>query len=192
MSRWRDRLYAQLVFWPTWGWNITLGRILKTRDWWNEIDPGVLLGARPFQRDVPILKQLGVGAIVNTCEEFPGFPEDYRRWGIEQLYIPTVDFTHPSRQSIDEAITFIDAERAQGKKVYIHCKAGRGRSATIAICWLMHTRGMSLEQAQQHLLQCRPHVNARLTERPVVQQYAADLAAKTSETAQGGGSGDSE
>jgi atypical dual specificity phosphatase len=178
MSRWGDRIYAHLVFWPTWIWNIALGRLLKTRDWWNEIDPSVLLGARPFRRDLPVLKEAGVGALVNTCEEFPGFTKDYERLGIEQLYIPTIDFTHPSLQAVEEAVRFIDAKLAEGKKVYIHCKAGRGRSATVAICWLMHSRGMSLDQAQQHLLKCRPHVNARLTERPVVREYAAELSAE--------------
>lgn len=175
MSETLDRCYSRLVFWPTWAWNIALGRILKTRAWWSEIDSQVLLGARPFRSDLAELHASGVGAIVNTCEEFTGFNADYRRLGIEQLYIPTIDFTHPKREDLDRAVAFMDEQIAAGKKVYIHCKAGRGRSATVAICWLMHSRGMSPEQAQQHLLNCRPHVNPRLTERPVVQQFAADL-----------------
>lgn len=174
MSQFGDLCYSRLVFWPTWAWNIMLGRILKIRPWWNEIDPRVLLGARPFRSDLETLRDGGVGAIVNTCEEFPGFVPDYRRLGMEQLYLPTVDFTHPSRSDIDRAVDFIDQQIAAGNKVYIHCKAGRGRSATVAICWLMHSRGMSLDQAQRHLLECRPHVNSRLAERPVVQQYAQD------------------
>lgn len=175
-----DWWYARLVFWPTWLWNILLGRIFKTRDWWDAIDEQVYLGARPFRLDLPRLAADGVRSVVNTCEEFPGFLSDYRRLGIDQLYIPTIDFTHPSRESIDCAVEFIDQSVAAGKKVYIHCKAGRGRSATIAICWLMHSRGMSLPEAQAHLLNCRPHVNAHLGDRPVVRQYAEELVAHRS------------
>lgn len=177
MSKLTDRWYAHLVYWPTWAWNITLGRFLKVRNWWDEIDTQVLLGACPLRSDLEKLRAAGVQAVVNTCEEFPGFTADYRRLGIDQLYLPTVDFTHPSRKDIDRAVQFIDDAIAAGKKVYIHCKAGRGRSATIAICWLMHSRGLSLHQAQQHLLRCRPHVNPRLTTRPVVRQYAEELGA---------------
>ena len=175
MSTSSDRWYSRLVFWPTWVWNIALGRALKVRAWWSEIDPQVLLGARPFRSDLKRLRSLGVTGIVNTCEEFPGFGGEYARLGIEQLYLPTIDFTHPSPEDIARAVDFIDEKVAAGGKVYIHCKAGRGRSATVAICWLMHSRGMSLPQAQSHLLACRPHVNPRLTERPVVMEYARGL-----------------
>jgi atypical dual specificity phosphatase len=172
--------YAHLVFWPTWLWNILLGRVLKVRAWWNEIDSDVILGARPFRSDIPKLAAAGVKNIVNTCEEFPGFTADYKQARIDQLYVPAIDFTHPTRESIDEAVQYIDRAVAAGNKVYIHCKAGRGRSATVAICWLMHSRGMTLEQAQQHLLRCRPHVNSHLGDRPVVQQYAAEIQSKKS------------
>ena len=38
---------------------------------------------------------------------------------------------------------------AAGGKVYVHCKAGRARSATVAMCWLMKAKNMSAEEAQQ-------------------------------------------
>jgi atypical dual specificity phosphatase len=41
------------------------------------------------------------------------------------------------------------------------------------ICWLVKHKGMSPEQAQAHLLACRPHVNPRLLSRPVVREYLA-------------------
>ena len=42
----------------------------------------------------------------------------------------------------------------------------------------MKARGISSEEGQKLLLQRRPHVNPRLTERPVVREYASDLAQK--------------
>ena len=37
----------------------------------------------------------GVRAVVNTCEEYVGPVAQYQHHGIEQLRIPTTDFTHP-------------------------------------------------------------------------------------------------
>ncbi|MFN5274384.1 MAG: hypothetical protein ACK5E3_14335, partial [Planctomycetota bacterium] len=49
--------------------------------------------------------------------------------------------------------------------------AGRARSATIVICWLVKHRGMSPQEAQAHLLACRPQVNPHLLKRPVVREF---------------------
>lgn len=169
------RLYARAVFWPTWGWNLLLGRVFKTRAWWTEVDPGLVLSARPLACDVPRLAAAGISHIVNTCEEFSGFPEHYQQLGIKQLHLPITDFQPPSLAAVDEAVRFIDAAIAQGGKALVHCKAGRARSATIALCWLMKRHGWTAEQAQAHLLRCRPHVNRRLVERKVVQEFAQRL-----------------
>ena len=53
----------------------------------------------------------------------------------------------------------------------MHCKAGRGRSATVAICWLMAAHEMTIEQAQERLQERRPHVLRGLSQRTVVQQF---------------------
>ncbi|MEM0926758.1 MAG: dual specificity protein phosphatase family protein, partial [Planctomycetota bacterium] len=101
--------------------------------------------------------------------------------GIEQLHIPTTDFTHPSLEDVEAAVEFIQKYTLQNDCVYIHCKAGRARSATVAMCWLMKYRGMSPADAQSHLLKCRPHVNPRVCERPVVLAFQAKLADAESE-----------
>ncbi len=168
------RLYATAVFYPTWAWNILLGRVLKSRRWWDSIDPHVIVGARPFTRDVTLLYGQGVRAVVNTCEEYAGPVIEYDRLGIEQLHIPTTDFTHPRLDDVKTAVEFVQHHVTLGDTVYIHCKAGRARSATVALCWLIKYRGLSADQAQAVLLQSRPHINPRLTRRPVVQEFLAD------------------
>ena len=152
-----------------------LGRVLKVRHWWDEVDPLVILGAMPLQSDPQALFELGVRGVINTCKEYPGPTQEYQRLGMEQLWLPTVDFNPPSVEDITRGVDFIQRHATQGHKVYVHCKAGRARSATIVICWLVAHRNMTLEQAQHHLLKCRPHVNARLTERAVVQEYCQSL-----------------
>ncbi len=168
----RQRLYAKSVFYPTLAWNFTLGRILRVRRWWDYIDPNVIVGAYPFARDVPGLSAEGVRAVVNTCEEYPGPLKAYEAFGIEQLWMPTTDFTHPTLEDVSNAVEFVQKHVEQEGKIYIHCKAGRARSATVAICWLIKYRGQSITEAQTTLLRARPHINPRLGDRPVVQAFA--------------------
>ena len=91
------------------------------------------------------------------------------------MHIPTTAFTHPKLEDVQKAVEFVQAHVQQERQVYIHCKAGRARSATVAICWLIKYRQMTMEQAQQELLKLRPHINPRLTERPVVKEFAASI-----------------
>ncbi len=167
------RLKAQLFYFPTFGWNVLLGRVLKIRNWWDRIDDHVYLGAIPFKTDVPPMATLGIGAIVNTCEETAGPVRQYQRQGIVQLRIPTVDYTNPKLSDVERAVEFIDKQIALGHAVYIHCKAGRTRSGMVAMCWLIKTRQISATTAQIVLNAVRPHVNRHLATRPVVQQFEA-------------------
>jgi atypical dual specificity phosphatase len=166
-ARWK----SSLLWAPTLGWNGLLGRVLRIRQWWSWVDDQVLLGGYPFARDVPTLQQLGIHAVINMCDEYPGPKEAYRCAAIEQLYLPTIDFTHPTLESVQQGVAFLQSQVAEDRKVYVHCKAGRARSATIVLCWLVRHRGFTPQQAQAHLLRIRPHVNARLLDRPVVRKY---------------------
>jgi atypical dual specificity phosphatase len=163
------------VYYPTLAYNVLLGRILNVRPWWTRIDDDLILGALPFASDVAKLHAEGVRGVVNTCIEYAGPTAEYERLGIEQLWVPTIDFTHPSIESVNRGVAFMDKIVAAGGAGYIHCKAGRGRSATIAVCWLMHSRGVTAEEAQRLLLDKRPHVNPRLAKRPVVREFASNL-----------------
>lgn len=174
-----SRFYARVLFYPTLGWNYALARIFRFRRWWDFVDPQLIVGARPFRRDALRLHSIGVRAVLNTCEEYLGPVGEYERLGITQLRVPTTDFIHPTLADVQAGVTFIQQHIEQGNVVYVHCKAGRARSATIALCWLVKHRGQTPAEAQQQLLAARPHINPRLTDRPVVQAFVKSLAKST-------------
>jgi atypical dual specificity phosphatase len=163
-------LRARVAYVPSLIWNMLLGRCLKTRDWWNRIDSHVLLGALPFSRDVNKLASEGVSAVVNTCQEYAGPISKYKELGISQLRIPTIDFTPPTLQDIERAVEFMNRHIAAGNTVYVHCKAGRGRSATVVICWLIQNKQISADSAQRWVRKFRPQVND-LANRPVIREF---------------------
>lgn len=169
------RVYARTTFYPTLGWNMLLGRWLKVRNWYDFVAPEVIVGAFPFARDVKRMAGDGVLAVVNTCEEYTGPTNEYIEHGIEQFRMPTIDFTHPSFEDVCRAVEFVERHVAASNVVYIHCKAGRARSATVAICWLMKSQQISSVTAQRILLEKRPHINPRLTSRPVVQRFEKEF-----------------
>jgi len=163
---------ARLLFCPTLAWNLLLLRLNRRRRWWDRIDPHVILGALPFASDVPGLAAEGVCAVVNTCEEYAGPLAAYSQAGIEQLRIPTLDFTPPQLEDVERAVAFIAAHAQRGETVYVHCKAGRGRSATVVLCWLLHSQALTPAEAQCVLQGKRPHIMPYLCEREVVKKYA--------------------
>jgi atypical dual specificity phosphatase len=167
--------FARLLFLPTLLYNALLGRWLKVRHWWDQVEPGLWLGALPLRADVARLSDLGITGVINMCREYPGPKELYREAGIEQLWLPTVDFQPPTLDDIRRGVAFIERQLSEGGQVYVHCKAGRARSATIVLCYLMAHAGLTAAQAQRRLLEVRPHVHPNLDQRQVVKQFAASL-----------------
>jgi atypical dual specificity phosphatase len=102
-------------------------------------------------------------------------PSLYQQHHIEQLWIPTTDFNPPSLTQIDQAVDFITEAISRQEGVYVHCKAGRARSATVVLCYLMRQHGIDPLTAQQTIQAKRPHVLPVIYRREVVQQFHRQL-----------------
>lgn len=64
--------------------------------------------------------------------------QEWRAAGVEQLRLATVDLTGvPSLENLHRGVEFALKHREQGNSVYVHCKAGRSRSATLAAAYLI-------------------------------------------------------
>ncbi len=101
--------------------------------------------------------ELHVTGVVNMCEEFRGHDELYQQIGIDTAlgYRPPT-FQPPSLADVSRGVEFLQSHALRGGKVYVHCKAGRARSATVVICWLVKYRGMTLEQAHASFARLPP------------------------------------
>ena len=166
-----SRVLARVAHLPSLAWNLIVCRVLHFWNWWDEVDSSLYVGAQPLVSDIRRLLALDVRGVINMCEEFDGHVEAYSDAGITQLHLPTTDFTAPSLENIQRGIQFIDGMHAQGHAVYIHCKAGRGRSATVALCWLMHENRIPPSEALRRLATKRRQVSRSIAQRRVVQQY---------------------
>ncbi|HEX7375095.1 MAG TPA: ADP-ribosylglycohydrolase family protein, partial [Steroidobacteraceae bacterium] len=72
---------------------------------------------------------------------------------VEYLRQPIVDHGVPDERAVMERIlALLDGALAAGHVVYVHCRAGIGRSAMVAGCWLATQRGdaaLALEELQE-------------------------------------------
>uniref|UniRef100_A0A804R1K6 Tyrosine specific protein phosphatases domain-containing protein n=1 Tax=Zea mays TaxID=4577 RepID=A0A804R1K6_MAIZE len=127
---------ARVLFYPTLLYNVVRSKVQAEFRWWDEF---VLLGAVPFRSDVTRLQKLGICGVITLNEPFETLVPSsmYKSRGIDHLVIPTRDYMFaPSLVDINQATDFIHRNASCGKITYIHCKAGRGRSTTVVLCYL--------------------------------------------------------
>ncbi|EQC33127.1 hypothetical protein SDRG_09115 [Saprolegnia diclina VS20] len=167
------RIAGRLYFYPT----LPLTYLARRKNYFTLVDSHVFLGAVPIAAlgHVEQMHARGVRAVVNLCDEYAGPVVAYRKRGIQQLWLPTVDHTEPSLEDIRKAIDFISFHKERGSRVYIHCKAGAGRSATIAFCWLLHAKETWNLPETQLYLSVRRKVRKTLGQQPNAIAYFASL-----------------
>ena len=83
-------------------------------------------------------------------------PNLWIKHNIQHLRLPTVDFSNPQVENLLHGVEFLRTIRQANKTAYIHCKAGRQRSANLAACYLIDTYGMTPEEAARRIRSIRP------------------------------------
>jgi len=147
-------IVSRFLFYPT--LPITVSK--RIGKWVTPIDDTLVLGGAPFGLlgyPRKLRDDYGVYGVINMCKEWRGPTSQYQKLGMEELYLPTVDHFEPSEEDLLSALAFLQRHQAQNKKVYVHCRAGHGRSGAIAYAWLLlQGYPKSLEQPEE--------VNAKL------------------------------
>jgi hypothetical protein len=177
---------ARMLFYPTLCYNVVRNRLESHFHWWDQVDEHVLLGAVPFPSDVLRLKELGVCGVVTLNESYERLvPRSlYEAHGIENLVLPTRDYLYaPSFVNLCEAADFIHRNALSGKLTYVHCKAGRGRSTTVVICYLVQYKNMTPAEAYEHVRLRRPRVLLASAQWQAVQEFYQLRVKKTGKSA---------
>ncbi|XWS38622.1 hypothetical protein CRYUN_Cryun19dG0146400 [Craigia yunnanensis] len=165
---------ARALFYPTLLYNVVRNKIQHEFRWWDRVDEFILLGAVPFPTDVPRLKEIGVRGVITLNEPYETLVSTslYQNHGINHLVIPTRDYCFaPSLTSICQAIDFIHRNASRGQTTYVHCKAGRGRSTTIVLCYLVHYKQMTPVAAYDYVRSIRPRVLLASSQWQAVQEF---------------------
>jgi predicted protein tyrosine phosphatase len=136
----------------------------------SQLTPQLHLGGQYQQRGWSKLAERGITAVVNLREEF-----DDNHAGIapsSYLYLPTVDEEAPTLTHLRRGITFIDTQLKSGGGVYVHCRSGVGRAATMMAAYLVST-DQTPEQAWRQIRQVRPFISPTPGQIAQVERLAA-------------------
>jgi len=121
------------------------------------VDPEVLAAMgwpENLRETMEFLKDSDVSVIVSLTET-PLNQALIEEFGFEYHHLPVRDFTAPSQAQIRRFIALVGAARQAGKKLVVHCMAGRGRTGTMAACYLV-SKGMDAAEALREIRALRP------------------------------------
>ena len=104
-----------------------------------------LPGPAYMEWDLARLRTMGFSVVVSLeCQRLNTF--EIEDAGFEHRKICIPDFAAPTFDQMDEFVSFVDSKKVEGKKVLVHCYAGRGRTGTMLAAYLIH-EGMHSDAA---------------------------------------------
>lgn len=123
-----------------------------------QVMPYLYLGNAQNSADLNQLKTFGIKYILNVTPNVPNkFEMDS---DFKYLQIPVADQLSQNLSAFfPQAIAFIDEARENKCGVLVHCLAGISRSVTVTCAYLMQKQHISLNQAYDHVKQCKPNVS---------------------------------
>jgi atypical dual specificity phosphatase len=141
-------------------------------DWFEhygfaEVGNNLLMGAYPQDADdVAALSQAGVTRVFNLVQDLEyelgareGCAAALAAAGIDEQRIELVDFGSVPAAQIDAAAQAVLRWLGEGERVYVHCRAGWQRSATVVAAIIALREGLSPFVALQVLRDRKPTAN---------------------------------
>jgi protein-tyrosine phosphatase len=124
-------------------------RIDRINDW---LHVGGALPPEEYQR----LRETGITHVIDLREEAPLDSERLRELGIARRHVPVPDRGSPTIEQLVEVAHWV-AEWYGTGRMYVHCKGGFGRAATMAVGLLVF-RGSTLDDAVEKVRKARPEM----------------------------------
>lgn len=131
---------------------------------WGAVAPALFTGSYPQDAaDVAALHAVGITTVVNLCrdEEYrPGaraaVAAAYAEAGIVEHRLSSVDYGGLAPELLERGAATAAAALDAGHRVYVHCRAGWQRSATVAAATLVARDGIDATAALRTIRRRRP------------------------------------
>ncbi len=156
---------------------------------YDEIIDNFYLGMQPWKSHFDELKEKKIDVVVALLEEHelqsiteilkpifsnidaPMKKEEWEQAGVQYIRIPAADCQPLTKEQIEEGVIAVITHYNRMKKVYVHCKAGKGRSAMIAIISLMILKNIGYHEAFEMVTKKRPQVNMNCRQQKAITDY---------------------
>lgn len=104
-------------------------------DW---ITPELAVGGRfPSAAAVRLVREHFVAAVIDVRAEACDDEHVLRQHGLSLLHLPTEDHCAIAPDMLNDGVAFAQRHLDGGRRVFIHCEHGIGRSALLALCVLV-------------------------------------------------------
>jgi protein-tyrosine phosphatase len=129
-----------------------------------EVHPRLIVGAVPLDaNDVQAVADRDVDRVLNLVED-EEYPDGARLEveialaanAIDERRVQVVDFGNLSAPALEQAVTQVDAWLSAEHHVYLHCRAGWQRSATVAAGVIALREQVGIEEALERLRSRKP------------------------------------
>mmetsp|Transcript_4680 Transcript_4680/g.5129 ORF Transcript_4680/g.5129 Transcript_4680/m.5129 type:complete len:369 (+) Transcript_4680:44-1150(+) len=123
---------------------------------------GLFLGANNHASDARVLNALNITTVINITRECANHFEstlldnnreiEYFRFPADdQIGQPMVEYWKQGYELIVEGAT-------KGKRILVHCAAGRSRSASLVVYYMMISRGWTVDESLAYVKKCRSRI----------------------------------
>ncbi len=173
-------------------YNVAMYRFGMHGDWGNQVytHPN---GAELWVGAVPaancghdkLLIERGVTSVLSVMNRFelentvaicPVKGESWVEKGVEHMLVETDDMKGLGQEQFDQALCFVKRSLESGRSLYVHCKAGKGRSVSVVLAYLvLYARAGNLEHCIEFLKAIRPQINFNSGQKSAIEEYIKDF-----------------
>ena len=129
-----------------------------------DVHADLIIGAYPLDAgDVADVARLGITRLLNLVEDSeyrPGQREEVHAAlvaaGIAETRLPLIDYGHLPFDQLDDAVDTVVTWLRAGERVYLHCRAGWQRSASVAAGAVAILDGIGIEAALDQIQRHKP------------------------------------
>ncbi|WRT67225.1 uncharacterized protein IL334_004191 [Kwoniella shivajii] len=116
------------------------------------------------QQDVEYLKRIGVKRILNVALECNDDSDLQLKDNFRYHRIPMRDIVEESgvKEGMRESCGFLDDARLHSAPTYVHCKAGKSRSVTVVLAYLIHANAWTLKTSYAYVAERRKGISPNI------------------------------
>jgi len=138
------------------------------------ITPELALGPAFTNAQIPVLEREGVGAVIEARSAPVDNEEALARRNIVLRRVRLKDRHAPTQRQLQATTRWALKQIASGRKVYVHCLSGLGRSPCMAIAVLI-AMGYSFSDAYSAVKARRPWLNLSASQREALERFERRL-----------------
>ena len=150
-----------------------------------DITDDLLIGAYPLDsEDVAMLERLGIECVLNLAEDgeyAPGQREEVRaaltEAGIEERRLGLTDYGGLPPMLVERAVEEVLEWLDEGRRTYVHCRAGWQRSAAVAAAVVAVQEWMDIDDALEFVQARKPSADPLPHQREDLRQWWDERAA---------------